>query len=176
MTALVVYESMFGSTKAVAEAVAAGLHTAMPVEVVEVGELAATQDGGSVDEEVTLLVVGGPTHAFSMSRASTREDAGKEAPPQGLVSTGVGIREWIETLSVPKGLLFAAFDTKVATPHLPGSAAKAAAKRLHKKGGTPAVAAQSFAVNGKADGLVEGELEAARAWGRALGSTVATAR
>ncbi|MFC7106798.1 flavodoxin family protein [Nonomuraea rubra] len=70
MDALVIYESMYGNTKKIAEAVAEGLATRMRAEVVEVGS-APPQIG----KEIALLVVGGPTHAFSMSRASTRQPA-----------------------------------------------------------------------------------------------------
>lgn len=60
---------MFGNTRAVAEAVAQGLGSAMTVELVEVS--AAPLESQDVD----LLVVGGPTHAFGMSRPTTRSDA-----------------------------------------------------------------------------------------------------
>lgn len=169
MSALVVYESMFGSTKAIAEAVAEGIGESGPVEVVEVGAFAAGADGGAVPAEVTLLVVGGPTHAFSLSRESTREDAAKEAPA-GVISTGKGLREWLEDVKVADGLRFAAFDTKVLKPNLPGSAAKAADKRLRQHGARPVTKPHSFKVHGKSDGLVDGELEAAREWGRSLGA------
>lgn len=169
MSALVVYESMFGSTKAIAEAVAEGIGESGPVEVIEVGAFAAGADGGAVPAEVTLLVVGGPTHAFSLSRESTREDAAKEAPA-GVISTGKGLREWLEDVKVADGLRFAAFDTKVLKPNLPGSAAKAADKRLRQHGARPVTKPHSFKVHGKSDGLVEGELEAAREWGRSLGA------
>lgn len=169
MSALVVYESMFGSTKAIAEAIAEGIGESGVVEAVEVGAFAAGAHGGAVPADVTLLVVGGPTHAFSMSRESTREDAAKEAPA-GVISTGKGLREWLEDLQVPEGLRFAAFDTKVLKPNLPGSAAKAADKRLRQHGGRPVTKPHSFKVHGKSDGLVEGELEAAREWGRSLGA------
>ena len=59
MRAMVVVESMWGNTRAVAEAVASGLGE--EVSVVEVAQ-APTQ----VPPEIDLLVVGGPTHAFSM--------------------------------------------------------------------------------------------------------------
>ena len=169
MRALVVYESMFGSTKAIAEAIAEGIGESGVVEVVEVGAFAAGADGGAVPAEVTLLVVGGPTHAFSMSRESTREDAAKEAPA-GVISTGKGLREWLEDVKVADGLRFAAFDTKVLKPNLPGSAAKAADKRLRQHGARPVTKPHSFKVHGKSDGLVDGELEAAREWGRSLGA------
>ena len=70
MGAVVVYESMFGDTETVAHAVARGIQDVMDVEVREVSQVL---DG--VDPSVELLVVKAPTHAFGLSRPSTRADA-----------------------------------------------------------------------------------------------------
>jgi flavorubredoxin len=72
--ALVVFESMFGNTEAIAHAVADGLRSTMDVDVVEVGAAPA-----SPADDVDLLVVGGPTHAFGLTRPSTRQDAARQA-------------------------------------------------------------------------------------------------
>ncbi|MDO8106500.1 hypothetical protein Q6348_04740 [Isoptericola sp. b441] len=162
MTALVVYESMYGATKAVAEAIGAALGEHGPVRVTEVGALAQEPDGGLVTEDVDLLVVGGPTHAFGMSRPGTRQDARQEGVP--VLSSSIGVREWLEEVRLPHGLACAAFDTKVATPALPGAASKAIGKRLRKLGGTLLVEPTSFHVQGKSGGLVDGELDRAGAW------------
>ena len=172
MRALVVYESMFGSTRAVAQSVAQGLGETMEVDVAEVGAVAAAPEGADLPDGVDLLVVGGPTHAFGMTRASTRLDAAKDATAP-LVSSGVGIREWLDAVQLPARVAFATFDTKVATPNLPGSAARAAERRLRRLGGHAVVHAQTFTVHGKSDGLVAGQLEAAREWGRRLGTLLA---
>ena len=50
---------------------------------------------GSVDE-YDLVVVGGPTHAFSMTRATTRETAAKEHGAAHVPARGT--REWIGEL------------------------------------------------------------------------------
>lgn len=166
MTAVVVYESMYGSTRAVAEAVAEGLREAhVRTEVVEVGALESR--GGEVPAGTTLLVVGGPTHAFSMSRPATRAEATTYATG-ALVSTGHGIREWLDHVDLPDGVAFATFDTKVAKPPLPGSAARAAAKRLRARGCRALVRPHSFLVQGRTEGLHDGELEKARHWGKGL--------
>ena len=170
MTALVVFESMYGSTKALAEAVADGLSAAGPVRLAEVGVLASTPGSRHLPKDVTLLVVGAPTHAFGLSRPSTRDDAASNSSG-GVITTGKGMREWLDALSLTTGgLPVAAFDTKVLKPNLPGSAAKAAEKRLRQMGGRPVAAARSFRVHGKSDGLVDGELDAAREWGREIGT------
>ena len=67
MKALVVYESMFGNTRRVAQEIAAGLGTRFAVSVVPVSE--ATPD---LVEDVDLIVVGGPTHVHGMASARTR--------------------------------------------------------------------------------------------------------
>ena len=70
MKALVVYESMFGNTEEVARAVAEGVGETMDVSLHEVSTAPAP-----ITDLVDLVVVGGPTHAFSLSRPSTRADA-----------------------------------------------------------------------------------------------------
>jgi hypothetical protein len=164
MRALVVYESMFGNTQTIADAVAGGLARRMRVDAVEVGGAPAT-----LGDDVTLLVVGGPTHAFSLSRPRTRQDAATQAP-DGLVSTGIGLREWLAALRAPAGVAAAAFDTKVSKPHLPGSAARAAEKRLRHLGFRVAVPAESFWVDGTLGPLLEGEQDRAMRWGDQLGA------
>jgi hypothetical protein len=166
MDALVVYESMFGNTQKIAEAVAEGLATRMRTEVTEV-DSAPTHVG----QEIALLVVGGPTHAFSMSRASTRQSAAQQAAGP-LVSRGKGVREWLATLSTSSAALgWAVFDTRVAKPRLPGSAARAVARRLRRLGVRSVAPVQSFYVTGTQGPLAEGELDRARRWGESLAAS-----
>ncbi|HEY8524679.1 MAG TPA: flavodoxin domain-containing protein [Acidimicrobiales bacterium] len=162
MRALVVYESMFGNTEAVARAVGAGLAALMPTDVVEVGRAPA-----ALGDDVDLLVVGGPTHAFGLSRRRTRADAAKQAEGQ-LVSRGFGLREWLAVLDRPRdGVAAAAFDTRVKVP-LPGSAARAATRRLRRLGFRVAARPTTFWVTGTLGPLADGELDRARAWGEAF--------
>jgi hypothetical protein len=168
MRALVVFESMFGNTELVAEAVAAGLSTAVRVEVVEVGAAPTV-----IGDDVTMLVVGCPTHAFGMSRPGTRRSAAEQAEG-GVVSTGIGLREWLDRVHAPAALATAAFDTRIARPPLPGSAARAAVKRLRRLGLRPIVPAERFAVIGTRGPLVDGELDRAQRWGVRL-ATMLTA-
>lgn len=160
MKVLVVYESMYGNTRDVAEAIAAGLSSRVTVDVVEVGSAPA-----DVDDEVALVVVGGPTHAFGMSRSSTRADAAEEGP---VLSAGQGIREWVENVRLPAAIRAATFDTKVSKPRLPGSAASAATKRLRRKGARIIANPTTFYVTGKTGPLAAGELGRARRLGEVL--------
>lgn len=166
MKALVVYESMFGNTEQIARAVASGLRQHMEVEVLEVTEAPAV-----ITELVDLIVVGGPTHTFSMTRPETREEAVRQGAKQG--STALGIREWMDHLhSGPHSELVATFDTRVEkVRHLPGSAAKKAAKVAHGIGYLPAAKPESFYVEGTAGPVLPGELERASAWGAKLGAS-----
>lgn len=165
MRALVIYESMFGNTRAIAEAVAEGIGESMQVEVAEVGAV----DPARV-AEVDLLVVGAPSHAFGLSREQTRASAAHETD-QSLVSTGIGLREWLEGLPAPTGhVAAAAFDTRPERPRLPGSAATTAQRWLRRLGFAQPVGAESFRVRGMTGPLLPGEIEYARHWGQHLGS------
>ncbi len=159
MNALVVFESMWGNTRAVAEAVACGLgHATMVVNV--------DQAPARLPANIDLLVVGGPTHAFSMSRTTTRHDAIERGATEGRETQG--IREWLEALpeSDPD---VATFDTRVAkVKKLPGSAAKAAGKQVRRGHLGRIVGSESFYVDDTQGPLLPGELERAHAWGAQL--------
>ena len=166
MRALVVFESAFGNTERIARAIGEGLSSRMTTSVAEVG--AAPGEVGEID----LLVVGGPTHAFSMSRVGTRESALKQANGD-VVSKGIGIREWLGGASVQEQCTAAAFDTRFKKPRwLTGSAARSAEKRLREVGCRIAAPAESFFVSGTTGPLLDGELERARLWGERVGSFV----
>ena len=68
MKALVVYESMFGNTRHIAEAIAEGLRPSITTELVR------ARDAGDIDlDDVRLVVVGAPTHEHGLSREHTRD-------------------------------------------------------------------------------------------------------
>lgn len=160
MSVLVVFESMWGNSRQVAEAAAEGLGDDVPV--VSVSEAPVP-----LPEEVDTLVVGGPTHAFSMSRATTRQEAGSQGADEG--ETTGGIREWLKALPPCDHLRVATFDTRVASVrHLPGSAAKAAAREVRRRHLGRVIATESFYVADTAGPLLDGELDRARAWGISL--------
>ncbi len=168
MKALVVYESLFGNSEKVAQAIATGLATTLEVELVEV-----TAAPPVIDEQLDLVVAGGPTHAFSMTKQSTREEAFSKGATHG--TAAVGLREWLGHLERGRhSAPVATFDTRVGkVRHLPGSAAKGAAKLVHKLGYRSAGPPESFYVEGVEGPLVDGELDRARAWGEGLAADVA---
>ena len=160
MSTLVVYESMWGNTRTVAEALAEGIGS--DVRVTQAADAPVP-----VPDEVQLLVVGGPTHAFSLPRVSTRRDAiakGASANP-----AEIGVREWLARLAPSGHLDVATFDTRVGSVrHLPGSAARAIAKGVRRHDLGRLVGTESFYVEDMAGPLLQGEVERARAWGRSL--------
>jgi Flavodoxin len=159
MRAVVVFESMFGNTKAIAEAVADGLSAFLPVELVDVGDAPAV-----LPEDVELLVVGGPTHAFGLSRPDTRR-TGLQQAGRDMDAARTGLREWLATVRYSlAGTAVATFDTRIRQPHLPGSAARAAERRLRRRGFHVISHAQSFYVAGTAGPLLDGEADRAHRW------------
>jgi hypothetical protein len=168
MKALVVYESMFGNTEAVARAVADGLRETFEVNLSDVRDMLPATD-------VDLLVVGSPTHAFGLSRPATRADAVR----QGAVRDGavdVGLREYLGCSPTLDGIGAAAFDTKINKPFVPGSAARKARRELRRLGCRILWPAQSFQVVATAGPLAEGELSRARRWAAELSSAVLSER
>jgi hypothetical protein len=168
MKALVMYESMFGNSEQVARAVAEGLGGLGEVVVRDV----TSSPTGDLPADLDLLVVGGPTHAFSMSRPNTREDAIRQGAAHGL--TRSGLREWLGGL--PSGAHLpacAAFDTRISRArHLPGSAARSAARMLRRRHARMVAAPQSFYVEDVSGPLAPDELGRARDWGRSLAVTL----
>ncbi|WP_421733966.1 flavodoxin family protein [Cellulomonas sp.] len=164
MRALVVYESSFGNTGQIAKAVWEGMFSRMQ----DVALLDVTSAPRRLPPELELLVVGAPTQAFGMSRPATRADAEKQAgtEPDG---TSIGVREWLRELDPPERTVHAAtFDTRIHSPHVPGSAAVGAWRVLRRAGFQVAAEAESFWVMGIKGPLRDGELERARAWGIGL--------
>lgn len=164
MKALVIYESMFGNTKLIAEAIGKGLGGPETAQVVEV------KDAGRDLTGFDLLVIGGPTHAWSMSRRGTRRDALSKASEDRPGAGEIGIREWLGELPRNGSVLTATFDTKLRKGRWfpTGSAARSAAKRLRKRGFTLVFDPEQFEVIGNDGPLADGEIERAEAWGQLL--------
>jgi hypothetical protein len=176
MDVVIVYESLFGNTHAIAEAIGEGVRHAdhhARVRLVRAGEVESS-DLVAVD----LLVVGGPTHALRMTSERTRhaglagEEKKAEAHGQHLDvepgAEGPGLREWFQTLPrVASGHRGAAFDTRLGS-HLAGGAAHGIARALRRHGYEMVAPPQGFIVEGSEGPLSKGERARAQAWGASL--------
>ncbi len=168
MRAIVVYESMYGNTHRVAEAVGEGLRQVAETDVVSVHDVPP-----SLLADADLVVVGGPTHTHGMSHDNTRKAAVEAVakPDNDLTldpdAAGDGIREWIASLGSVGGRA-AAFDTRVdMSALLSGRASKGIAKQLGHHGFDLIAEPESFLVT-KDTHLEPDEVARARAWGERL--------
>jgi flavodoxin len=142
MNALVLYDSRFGNTERVAEAIALVLQESVPTRLARIGEI----DCAEALEDVTLLVVGGPTHRHGISAV---------------------LRETLDCLGdrALDGVHVATFDTRLhGLRVVTGSAATRLARMLRRRGAWLVVPPASFIVEGGEGPLDAGELEHARTW------------
>jgi flavodoxin len=150
MESLVVYDSQFGNTKTVAHAIADGLRSHGAVRIFGLDKL-LPNDLGTVD----LLLVGGPTQAHGISAR---------------------MRQFLDVLETAPGTCMVAvtFDTRLRMPALvSGSAAKAIARRLRRRGVRLFAAPESFFVTRQGPELEQGEIDRATAWARRLVNSLA---
>jgi flavodoxin-like protein len=169
MKAMVVYESVYGNTRAVAEAIAEGLDGA---------DVVAVCDAASRSLDLELLVVGGPTHMHGLSTARSRQlaaAAAQEDPDVAVEQSAMrepGLRAWLHDLPSRDGGCAAAFDTRLdKSPWLTGVAAHGIARRLRGRG-YELLGSDSFLVQDSEGPLEQGELDRARHWGEALAHVV----
>jgi hypothetical protein len=171
----VVYESLYGNTRRIAEAIATGLQASGEVSLAEVREASPETVAGA-----DLLVVGGPTHIHGMSSRRSRKGAAEDArTKQGRTEPdveGPPVREWLDGLARGNRRRAAAFDTRLDRPKLlVGSAEKGIARRLRHLG-YDLVAEESFLVADAEGPLLPGEVERAQAWGESLAAVPAGPR
>jgi hypothetical protein len=175
MRVVIVYESLFGNTREVAEAIRDGIQAVQPE--VSVTCVRATEADRHVALGADLLVVGGPTHAHGMASALTRRMGLKAEArvPAGVPghgpepgAGGPGIREWFHGLpKAPAGSRCAAFDTR-GDVRMAGGAASAIARRLRRHAYQLVAEPAGFIVEDVSGPLRDGELDRARAWGASL--------
>lgn len=156
--ALVVYDSAYGNTAKVAQAIAEALADGVVVTTV----LADRLDPGVV-QAADLLVVGSPTQGGRPTATLARKLSA--IPAHSLDHTAV-----------------AAFDTRLAEAKQRfglrmlmktiGFAAAKIAHSLRTKGGQLLVQPEGFIVKGQAGPLETGELDRARNWGQTIGQLV----
>ena len=164
MKAIVVYESYWGNTAAVARAIAEGLGP-------EAQTLSTAEATGAALADVDLIVAGSPLLGFSLPTEGMLKgiaaNASKDPVPPDLAHPSM--RAWLAALPAGHGRA-AAFETRIWWS--PGSAAKAILRRLEAHGYSAIDKAQKFIVEHKYGPLRAGELERAKAWGAALVQTM----
>ncbi len=177
MRAVVVYESMFGNTHAIADAIGKGLGQGGLEPVDNVVVVPVVEAGRERLGDDDLLVVGGPTHFHGMSRTRTRKWAAATAqkPKNDLVldrdAQGPGVRDWLRSLGHCH-TKFAAFDTRFKGPAvLRGRASRLISRRLRGHGFEVLVKPESFFVTLQ-NHLKPGEEARAREWGKRLAASV----
>jgi flavodoxin I len=151
MKAIVIYDSLYGNTAQIANAIGEGV--GMGAKVVRLGE-ADLAELAYYD----LIIIGSPTQG------------GRYAPT---------MKAFLD--KIPAGALknksVAAFDTRLKTAFVKifGYAAGRIADALKKRGANLVVPAQPFIVKSTKGPLIEGELEKAKAWGKTVAEAYANA-
>jgi len=165
MQAVVVYESHFGNTKAVADAIAEGLGPDRAVS------LSTTEATAEVIAQADLIVAGAPVLAFGLPKAQMVDSlATKTDAPRPADLSAEPLRSWLEHVPAAAGATHAAFET--AFRWSPGSATTTIDKELERVGYARLAKARRFVVTGTYGPLRDGELERARTWGRQLAAAI----
>lgn len=152
MKILILYDSFYGNTEKIAEAIGSGL-------VGDIKIIHVKKAGISQVKNINLLVVGSPTHG-GMPTPSIAAFL-KTLPDDSLA--------WVNV---------AAFDTRFATEdhgialkivmNVLRFAAGRIVRTLKRKGGIPIAKPEGFIVEDKEGPLKKGELERAKAWAKRL--------
>lgn len=153
MKTVIIYDSLFGNTKLIAETIA-GVFSLPDTEIYHVSK------AGQLDFKLfDLLIIGSPTQG-GRPKTTTQEFLDK-IPTKAL-----------------EGVKVASFDTRFLSKEqkfflrllmkIIDYAAPRIAKDLEKKGGKLIVPPEGFIVVGREGGLREGELEHAKSWARKL--------
>jgi len=159
MKVLIIYDSFFGNTEKIAQAIGNSLGSKENVETLRVSDVKPEQLIG-----LELLIVGSPTRVFKPTKA---------------------IMNFLNKipLNVLKGVKVAAFDTRISTADVSsrllnilvklfGYAAKPIAYKLEKKGGSLIIPPEGFFVIDSKGPLKDGELERAADWAKLIVKTL----
>jgi hypothetical protein len=160
--AIVVYESHWGNTAAVARAVAEGIGPDARALTTAEADVAAVAGAD-------LIVAGAPLLGFSLPTDVMIKSLNNGSHPVAPDLSHPGMRSWLAGL--PEGSGYGAgFETRVWWS--PGSAAKTISRGLELKGWRPLAKPQRFIVSDRYGPLRDGELERAKAWGAELAKSL----
>jgi hypothetical protein len=160
MKVIVVYESLWGNTAAIAKAIAEGLGEGTLL-------LSTAEASPEAIAGADLLVVGAPVLGFSvpsdgmLKSVSSTQDRDPVKPDLSQPSMAT----WLKSLPTGSGRS-AAFETRIWWS--PGGSTGGIQKALRKAGYQSLVKPGRFIVKGKYGPLRDGEVEKARDWGAAL--------
>lgn len=159
MKTLIVYDSLYGNTQQIAQAIGNAFGNQEGITMMRVGDVKSEQFAG-----LKLLIIGSPTQRFR--------------PTAAISNLLKGISENSLT-----GVKVAVFDTRLTTREINETpalaffvrlfgvsayAAKPMADILKKKGGELIVSAEGFFVEGMEGPLAQGELERAADWAKQI--------
>ena len=160
MKAVVVYESLWGNTAAIARAIAEGLGEGTLA-------LSTAEATGAALADAELIVAGAPVLGFRLPTEAMRQNvvtSERNAPTPPDLSHP-SMRRWLDALPHGRGRS-AAFETRIWWS--PGGATGPIADKLERAGYPRLTKARRFVVKGKYGPLRDGELERARRWGAEL--------
>jgi len=141
MNALVVYDSQYGNTERIAQAIVDALRAAGQARAIRVADADPV-----VLQGVDLLVVGSPTQGWRPTPA---------------------VQHFLEQVSAAsiRDLVIACFDTRFRKPRwMTGSAAERMARTMRRRGGELLLEPESFFVQGTEGPLDSGEIGRAADW------------
>src|SRR5215203_1123476 len=145
MIALVLYDSQYGDTERIAQAIADTLGEFGEVRAVRLDPAQSVELQG-----LDVFIVGSPTQGW------------RPTPTIQSFLEGTSSEEF-------RGLGGACFDTRFRLPRfMTGSAAKVMARTLQQKGVSLLLPPESFFVKGTQGPLLDGELDRAAVWARML--------
>jgi hypothetical protein len=164
MQAVVVYESLWGNTARIAQAIAEGMGP-------DARALATDEATPEIVAAADLVVAGAPVIAFQLPTEGARERL-RDDPGNAPVAPDLShpsMRAWLEAL--PRGQTpAAAFETRIWWS--PRGSTGTIERGLRHAGYRVVSKARKFVVNGAYGPLRDGELDRARRWGEELAASI----
>ncbi len=167
MTALVIYDSVFGNTEQIARAIGNALGSQEDVKILSVSRaVIARKEPKATDEAIPLNVKSEQLTGLKLLIVGSPTQGGRATP---------AIQDFLNRVSeaAVSGINVAAFDTRLSTRLVGifGYAAGRIADSLKRKGGILIASPEGFFVKGRKGPLKEGELERAADWAKQIIAT-----